>query len=780
MNASPVVVCGAPRSGTTYLVSLLNSHPLVHVTNEARLFDWVERAVGATRDPDVNVGAEGSAFAAHVKDGLPELVRSFYRGLAPEALVWGDKNPHYLEPGREGVLELALELFPQLRVVHLVRDGRDVVTSLVRHGWASFEEAHALWRGFVGRGRTVGWSLPPGRYLELRYEDLVRDDLAAAERLLGFLGLPPADEVTSFCARQREQREWVGEPQRDVARGALASAWRETFDRGQLLASVEELADLLVATGYETPDSLGRLTAELSRDEAPSAAEAPRKRDQLVLTLLVRDEADIIEENLLFHLSHGVDFVIATDNGSTDGTLEILERYEREGVLRLIREPADDYSQAKWVTRMARLAATEHGADWVINADADEFWWPKRGTLKSALRSLPPEIGVVAAPRLNFVPRPPDAEPFFDRLVLRETRSFADPSVDGPGHKVCHRAHPGIEVEQGNHAVSGPPLVQLDGQEPIVVLHFPMRSFEQLENKIRLGGAAYARNAELDEKVGWTWRRLYERHLDGTLADWYGEHVVDDARAAEEIAAGRLVVDRRLSRALSRFAHEPPEPAPPPAPTEVVFVHIPKTAGSAFRKLLQQVYPPHWETLFDDEPGAELARFVEKAGRPPRVLTGHLPSSILLPRAPEARSIVWLREPVARVISTYFYWKTLPDEPDPRHSKVRSGETSLLQFATENANAYTHWWFKGYELEDFDFVGLVEYADEDVADAAALFGWGDVALESVNRTTSSEYKSFQPTPELLARIRELNHLDVALYERALELRARRRAGLAAA
>ena len=76
----------------------------------------------------------------------------------------------------------------------------------------------------------------------------------------------------------------------------------------------------------------------------------------LVLTLLCRDEADILESMLRFHFDQGVDQVIATDNGSVDGSLEILQCFERKGRLRLLQEPQHNHDQAIWVTRMARMA----------------------------------------------------------------------------------------------------------------------------------------------------------------------------------------------------------------------------------------------------------------------------------------------------------------------------------------------------------------------------------------------------------------------------------------
>ena len=126
------------------------------------------------------------------------------------------------------------------------------------------------------------------------------------------------------------------------------------------------------------------------------------------MTLLVRDEHDIVEANLRYHLNRGVDFVIAVDNGSRDGTLDILRRYEQAGLLHLIQEEARDVRrlQSCWLTQAARQAAAEYGADWVIHADADEFWWPVQGTLKDVLGGIPESCDGVTVPRTDFLPDP--------------------------------------------------------------------------------------------------------------------------------------------------------------------------------------------------------------------------------------------------------------------------------------------------------------------------------------------------------------------------------------
>ncbi len=271
---------------------------------------------------------------------------------------------------------------------------------------------------------------------------------------------------------------------------------------------------------------------------------------KLVMTLLVRDEQDILRENLDFHLARGVDEIILMDNLSVDGTADIAREYERARCLHYIFQPQDDYSQGRWVTQMARLAIDHLRADWVINADADEFWWPHASSIKDALRAIPSDAVAASAERTNFVTRADDGEPFWRRMDVRRTVS-----VNALGHslpaKVAHRALPNVAVEQGNHRVysGGRPVPAVAA--PMTILHFPVRSRAQFFNKIAKGGAAYARNALLDQSVGTTWRHLYQLYLAGNLDQAYDVELLAEEQIVSGLATGALVRDERLIAALT-------------------------------------------------------------------------------------------------------------------------------------------------------------------------------------------------------------------------------------
>ncbi len=266
------------------------------------------------------------------------------------------------------------------------------------------------------------------------------------------------------------------------------------------------------------------------------------------MTLLVRDEADIVDANIRYHLAQGVTFVIATDNRSVDGTARILRDHERAGHLRYLYEPQSTFAQSEWVTRMARLAATEHAADWVINNDADEFWWPHSGDLRSTLASIPSDVGILEAPRSNFAPRPEHIGPWANRMVVRELASRNALGRPLPG-KVCHRAHAAVVVAPGNHAAIVPGAERWQGQSPIQILHYPMRSRGQMMRKV--GHAREALKQGQAQGVGETWVHMVEMQHRGTFPAWYAQQELDDLAVDSGIEDGRLVEDRRLQRYLA-------------------------------------------------------------------------------------------------------------------------------------------------------------------------------------------------------------------------------------
>src|SRR5262249_30232292 len=89
----------------------------------------------------------------------------------------------------------------------------------------------------------------------------------------------------------------------------------------------------------------------ISNARAAASVNPGGSMTKLVMTLLARDNADIVAANLDFHLAMGVDHVVVTDNRSEDETRNIVLRYVRRGVATLIDEPADDYDQSAWATR---------------------------------------------------------------------------------------------------------------------------------------------------------------------------------------------------------------------------------------------------------------------------------------------------------------------------------------------------------------------------------------------------------------------------------------------
>jgi hypothetical protein len=123
----------------------------------------------------------------------------------------------------------------------------------------TFDQAHHTWSIHVDRGCAFGRSLPAERYFELRYEDLVTDDLALSTEMFSFLGVDLDPAVEGFCRAQQARRTPFKGPTRDLEKGVKASDWANILSPQEQARTLDLIGSHLVRYGYDTEESLKRL-----------------------------------------------------------------------------------------------------------------------------------------------------------------------------------------------------------------------------------------------------------------------------------------------------------------------------------------------------------------------------------------------------------------------------------------------------------------------------------------------------------------------------------------
>jgi len=277
---------------------------------------------------------------------------------------------------------------------------------------------------------------------------------------------------------------------------------------------------------------------------------------RVVMTLLARNEADIIAAAIEHAYAIGVDFIVATDHRSDDGTADILRDYAATGRLELFEEHSTRFAQANWVSGMARRAASVHDASWVINHDADEFLWPADLDLKAALATVEPRAGLLGLAERRFAEALDRTGGWLDRDVA----SFPGNVWSGTNYwKVCHRADPGARVLHGNHFAYGPRLGAVSRQTPLEVLHFPERSLSHYVRKLELTATVLADRGiglrgevELLHRGGFD--QLYALRLQGVAQRLRDGSASLDTRLRDHLHAlvAKAVLPKRLEEALTR------------------------------------------------------------------------------------------------------------------------------------------------------------------------------------------------------------------------------------
>lgn len=215
-EAAPLFIVGVDRSGTTLLRVLLDRHPDLAIPPESHFIPamWDRRRKYGRNDRVDDIDrflgdlANDKYFGLWsipidtVRRELANLPQPDFR-LAMDAVFrayahtsgkryWGDKTPDYVK-----YLPLLGQLFPTARFIHIIRDGRDVALSMIelqrRHRRAA--TVGFIWARRIRLGRKEGQRLGSERYMEVRYEDLVRNPRAELIRTCRFLQLPYAPRM---------------------------------------------------------------------------------------------------------------------------------------------------------------------------------------------------------------------------------------------------------------------------------------------------------------------------------------------------------------------------------------------------------------------------------------------------------------------------------------------------------------------------------------------------------------------------------------------------------
>lgn len=266
----------------------------------------------------------------------------------------------------------------------------------------------------------------------------------------------------------------------------------------------------------------------------------------LYMTLLVKNEEDILENNLRFHKAMGVDGFIITDNNSTDRTSDIIRKYQEIGwVKEVINETATNYNQKEWVDRMVWIAKKRYKADWIINADADELWYAPSGNLKTEMTStranvLNCDVKVVY----------PEDKPFYQwnkMIKAVPDRTQFDLSLysqfERQNKKVAHRTSCYLQISMGNHKVTMFPKKSVNSN--IIVYHYNIRGKQHFMEKMINGGKQLEQHRS--KHGGRHWRYFYQLHKEGKLEAEY-ERVIGRNAYDRLLKEGYIYTDDTIAK----------------------------------------------------------------------------------------------------------------------------------------------------------------------------------------------------------------------------------------
>ena len=257
-----------------------------------------------------------------------------------------------------------------------------------------------------------------------------------------------------------------------------------------------------------------------------------KKRDKLIMTIVCQNEIDIIEMMIKFHLSMGVDGIIVTDHRSTDGTRELLYDLKKHGlILEVIEQNEVDHLHSKFTIPMIEMARDKYDAEWIISADADEFYYARSRNLKNELKNIGninclkvysnwyfPEENVDFPKGCLFVKNQLNKDYYLRKNIKYNHATAFYEIFDCP--KVIFKAKDFLSIMDGNHEVI---LKHKHEISPagITLYHYNTRSYKHFYNKALKASKSIAFNKDPNWSKGW--KSFVEMYKNDTLDNFYNE-----------------------------------------------------------------------------------------------------------------------------------------------------------------------------------------------------------------------------------------------------------------
>ncbi len=252
-----VFVVGCARSGTSILGELIAAHPGVKYIFEAHSI-WELGGLGENESHRLT-----SESATPI---VKEKIRQWFQEQAPPGLMLVEKNPRNILR-----IPYVRAIFPEAKLVHIVRDGRDVACSMIpgcgKKQWAHLKPPSwkMLFKNYTGAFRcAMAWKeimeiglqdLQDVPHLQIRYEDLVTTPDAIADQIFTYMGLEPQPAVTEFCKRISDdtknkyhaqfQNRWY-----QANHHIRIGRWRENLTKKEQKRITDLLSPLLIRLGY--------------------------------------------------------------------------------------------------------------------------------------------------------------------------------------------------------------------------------------------------------------------------------------------------------------------------------------------------------------------------------------------------------------------------------------------------------------------------------------------------------------------------------------------------